>query len=149
MGPRYMYPKPLGLIALFSSHHTSGSTCRKALPAGKSLRASSVCSKVTWTVAQSCRSSSSGKTAKESADFSNPWVKGVPAGQGSMYTHSPPQLCECKEKVIPLITPGVIHVDSMNGVSLMKDPVRLKPSCALRSCPAIRKGAFLKILVLS
>lgn len=59
-----------------SSHHTEGFTCR----AVRSPRASSVCSKITWALEQSGRPSSSRKTANESADCSNPRVKGVLAG---------------------------------------------------------------------
>lgn len=59
-----------------SSHRTEGFTCRAA----RSPRASSVCSKITWALEQSGRPSSPRNTANESADFSNPRVKGVLSG---------------------------------------------------------------------
>lgn len=128
-GPRLTFPKPLGCLAPCASHHTSGSTCREERSPG----ASSVCSEITWTVEQSCRPSSSGKTANPSADFSNPWVKGALSGARAGLD-LPANSVGAKNEIIPLITPGVTHFNSMNGVSLMNSPTRSKPSFALRCC---------------
>lgn len=130
--------------SLGSSHHTEGFTCRAA----PSPRASSVCSKITWALEQRDRPSSSRKTANESADFSNPRVKGVLSGAWAGL-NLPTSSGGAKNEIIPLITPGVVHFNSMNGVTLANDPDRLKPSLALKFVPSIRKDAFLKILILT